>query len=268
MWELMYADDLVVTADTAEELERKIQEWQFYLEHGGLKFNSGKTETVVTTRQNDVTVNIEDRHGVELKQVKKFKYLGSTLQEGGACGTEVKERVKTAWKKWRDMSGIVRDKRMPVSLKAKIYRTVIRPVLLYGAETWALRKKEEMLLERTEMRMLRWILGITLKDRKRNEDIRQMTGVINISEKIREARLRWFGHIVRRDEDNIIKRAMVMPVTGKRSRGRQKLRWYDTIKRDLTNIGSNQNDALDRITWRRKIRAADPAVCGKKVERR
>jgi len=90
------------------------------------------------------------------------------------------------------------DRRMPIAVKGKVYRTMIRPALIYGSEAWTLRRREEERLERTEMRMLRWILGLTLKDRKRNDDIRCIIGVACITDKVREARLRWYGHIQRR----------------------------------------------------------------------
>ena len=57
-------------------------------------------------------------------------------------------------------------------LMARI-KTMIRPELIYGTEAWSLKRKEELLLERTEMRMLRWILGVTLTDKKRSEEIRR-----------------------------------------------------------------------------------------------
>src|SRR6218665_3591842 len=82
-------------------------------------------------------------------------------------------------------------------------RTMIRPVMMYGAEAWTLRRKEGKLLERTEMRMLRWILGISLKDMQRNENIRKKIGVACITDKIREARLRWYGHVERSGDNNI-----------------------------------------------------------------
>jgi len=77
-------------------------------------------------------------------------------------------------------------------------------------------------LERTEMRMLRWILGLTLRDRKRNDDIRRILGVVCITDKVREARLRWYGHVQRREEDSCVKRILEPNVGGQRSRGRQR----------------------------------------------
>ena len=72
-------------------------------------------------------------------------------------------------------------------LKAAVYKTVIRPVLMYGSETWALRKAEQNVLERTEMRILTWMMGIKRIEKIRKEEI--WAGVANISEKIREATL-------------------------------------------------------------------------------
>src|SRR6218665_3416810 len=109
---------------------------------------------------------------------------------------------------------------------------MIRPVMMYGAEAWTLRRKEEKFLERTEMRMLRWILGISLKDMQRNENIRKKIGVACITDKIREARLRWYGHVERSGDTNI-RRIMKSRVQGLRSRGRQKKRWMDMIQEDL-----------------------------------
>ena len=61
----------------------------------------------------------------------------------------MRQRVKVVWQKWREVSGVILDKKIPLKLRMKIYKTVLRPVLLYGAETWALRKKEEDILDRT-----------------------------------------------------------------------------------------------------------------------
>ena len=70
------------------------------------------------------------------------------------------------------------DRRMPVKLKGNVYKTVVRPALLYGAETWATARAQEARLEVNEMRMLRWMFGVTGRDTIRNEHIRGTTRVV------------------------------------------------------------------------------------------
>ena len=68
--------------------------------------------------------------------------------------------------------------------KAAVYNTVIRHVLMFGSETWALRNAGQHLLEIPEMRMFRWMMGIKRIEKIRNEEIRARAGVASISEKI------------------------------------------------------------------------------------
>ena len=116
-----------------------------------------------------------------------------------------------------------------LTLFYKLYMTVIRPVLLYGAECWTVRKKEEQILEKTEIRMLRRIKGVTLRDRVKSLDIRNELGVSSIQEKVREMRLRWYGHIQRMEENNKVRAVGDTRVPGKRPRGRPRGRWMDGI---------------------------------------
>ena len=95
--------------------------------------------------------------------------------------TEIAKRVGAGWMNWKKCSGVLCDKRMPVKLKGKVYRTVVRPAMLYGAETWATTKRQESRIEVNEMRMLRWMCGVTRKDKIRNEHIRGMTKVVQAS---------------------------------------------------------------------------------------
>src|SRR6218665_2263033 len=115
------------------------------------------------------------------------------------------------------------------------------------------------LLERAEMRMLRWILGVSLRDRRRNKDIREVLGVVCITDKVREAGMRWYGHVMRMEDGCCIKRIMNAEVYGRRSRVRQKKRWRDKIQEDLKTLKLKKEDADDRNKWRRRIRVADPS---------
>ena len=170
------------------------------MENKGLKVNIGKTEVLVSSRRG-TKVNIIDSQGTSLRQVNKIKYLGVTISEEGGSEEAVRARVSAAWGKWRDLSGVIIDNKMPRKLKIKLYMTFIRPVLLNGAECWTVIKKEERIPEKTEMRMLRRIKGVTLRDRVKSADITKGLGVSSTQEKVREMKLRWYGHTQRMEEN-------------------------------------------------------------------
>ncbi|KAK3524814.1 hypothetical protein QTP86_007598 [Hemibagrus guttatus] len=162
-----------------------------------MKVSCNKTEYMcVNEREGSGTVRLQ---GEEVKKVQEFKYLGSTVQSNGECGKEVKKRVQAGWNGWRKVSGVLCDRKISARLKGKVYRTVVRPAMLYGLETVSLRKRQESELEVAELKMLRFSLGVTRLDRIRNEYIRGTAHVGRLGDKVREARLRWFGHVQRRE---------------------------------------------------------------------
>ena len=132
----------------------------------------------------DETVKMEDTN---VPRVKKFKYLGSTVQESGSCEREVKKRVQAGWNGWRRVSGVICDRRLPARVKGKVYSSVVRPAMVYGLETVAVTKKQVK-----EMKMLRFAMGVTRKDKIRNEYIRGTVKVELLGIKMREGRLRWY----------------------------------------------------------------------------
>ena len=134
----------------------------------------------------------------EIPCTNTFKYLGSIFAAEGGTEADCKNRVRLSWNKWRETTGVICDKKVPVKLKVKIYLTVIKHTMLYCAECWAMRKKEEHLLNTTEMRILRWIQGISLKDHVRSEEIRKP-----IVEQVTKRRLSWYGQIKRRQPEDM-----------------------------------------------------------------
>ncbi|EYC26829.1 hypothetical protein Y032_0010g986 [Ancylostoma ceylanicum] len=138
-------------------------------------------------------------------QIHTYKYLGSTLTSVGSLLREVLGRVNAAWMKWRSMTGVLCDKSIPERFKSKIYRTVVPYVAFHGVECWAATKEIERRLNGMEMKILRWMAGVTRLDRVCNQDVRQRFGVAPITEKVRKARLRWCGHVLRADHDSICK---------------------------------------------------------------
>ncbi|KAK3524774.1 hypothetical protein QTP86_004220 [Hemibagrus guttatus] len=196
-WTMMFADDIVICSESREQVEENLERWRFALERRGMKVSRSKTEYMcVNEREGSGTVRLQ---GEEVKEVQEFKYLGSTVQSNGECGKEVKKRVQAGWNGWRKVWGVLCDRKISARIKGKVYRTVVRAAMLYGLETVSLRKRQESELEVAELKMLRFSLGVTRLDRIRNEYIRGTAHVGRLGDKVREARLRWFGHVQRRE---------------------------------------------------------------------
>ncbi|KAK3519689.1 hypothetical protein QTP70_000999 [Hemibagrus guttatus] len=199
-WTMMFADDIVICSESREQVEENLERWRFAMERRGMKVSRSKTEYMcVNEREGSGTVRLQ---GEEVKKVQEFKYLGSTVQSNGECGKEVKKRVQAGWNGWRKVSGVLCNRKISARIKGKVYRTVVRPAMMYGLETVSLRKRQESELEVAELKMLRFSLGVTRLDRIRNEYIRGTTHVGRLGDKVREARLRWFGHVQRRESED------------------------------------------------------------------
>ncbi|KAK3550755.1 hypothetical protein QTP70_004596 [Hemibagrus guttatus] len=151
-WTMMFADDIVICSESREQVEENLERWRFVLERRGMKVSRSKTEYMcVNEREGSGTVRLQ---GEEVKKVQEFKYLGSTVQSNGECGKEVKKRVQAGWNGWRKVSGVLFDRKISARIKGKVYRTVVRPAMLYGLETVSLRKRQEAELEVAELKML------------------------------------------------------------------------------------------------------------------
>ncbi|KAF3645685.1 putative pre-mRNA-processing factor 6-like [Capsicum annuum] len=167
------------------------------------------------------------------------------------------------WMKWKLASGVLCDKKVPPKLKGKFYRVVVRPALLYGAECWPVKNSHIQRMKVAEMRMLRWMCGLTRGDRVRNETIREKVGVTSVECKMRKARLRWFGHVKRRGMDAPVRRCERLALDDfRRGRGRPKKYWGEVIRRDMEQLQFTEDMTLDRKEWCEK-KMEYTLLCGK-----
>ena len=113
------------------------------------------------------------------------------------------------------------DYKIPIKLKGKFYRIAIRLAMLYGIECWVIKKMHIHKMSVMEMRMLRWISGNTRKDRIQNEKIRLNIGLTPIDVKMRESRLRLFGHVQRREINALARKSEFIQVEGTKKRWRK-----------------------------------------------
>ena len=196
-----------------------LETWRNALEERGMRISRPKTQFMDFNfgQDNGQETKPVKILGEERQRVHHFKYLGSRMEETGGMATEITQIVSAAWINWKICSGVLCDRRMPVNLKGKFKKTVVRPALLYGSETWATTKGQEARLEINEMRMLRWMCGVTRRDTIRNEHIRGTTRVVQAG------------------------------------RGRPNLRWKDACNRDMTQTGLKEDNAANRAEWRTKL---------------
>ena len=254
-WDMMFADDVALCGNSCEEVEEHLEEWRREMENRGLKVSRQKTEYLCMGEPG--TAGEVWMEGERLKEAKEFKYLGSTVQQSEGSDKEVVKRIQAGWAAWRRITGVMCDRRVPGKVKGRMFKTMVRPAMLYGMEAVAVTKAQEKKMEVAEMRMLRFSVGKTRMDRVRNEVIRTTLKVGELSGKLRETRLRWYGYVLRRDEEYVGQRTKRM-VAGTRGRGRPKWRWMDCVREDLRVAGVMDKDALGRPNWRRRTHTGDP----------
>ena len=195
----LFADDIVICKENRKEVEQRLKCWRYALERTGMKVSRSKTKYLCVNGGNDEeTVKMEDTN---VPRVKEFKYLGSTVQKSGSCEREIKRKMQAGWNKWRKVSGVICDRRLPARVKGKVYRSVVRPAMVYGLETVAVTKKQVEEMKVAEIKMLRFAMGVMRKDKIRNEYIRDTVKVEWLGMKMREGRLKWYGHVMRRGQE-------------------------------------------------------------------
>ena len=150
------------------------------------------------------------------------------MEEEGGMESEITKRMGVGWKNWKKCSG-----------GQQCYN---------GEETWATMKRQEKRIEVTEMRMLRWMCGVTRKDKIRNEHIRGTTRVAQASKKITERRLNWYGHVMRRDDEHILRKVLRADIPGKRKRGRHKMETRVSVIPATLHDGKSQRKSIECMT--------------------
>ncbi|XP_070035945.1 uncharacterized protein [Nicotiana tomentosiformis] len=233
-WCMLLADDIVLTNEMRGCVNKRLEVWRQTLESKGFKLSRTKIEYLEckfsdASGEADMDVRLDSQ---VIPKRGSFKYLGSIIQWDGEIDEDVTHRIGVGWMKWRLASGVMCDKKVPPKLKGKFYRAVVRPPKLYGAECWAAEKSQTQKMKVVEMRMLRWMYGHTRLDKIRKDDIQEKVGVAPMDDKMREVRLRCFGHVRRRSIYAPVRRCEQLTLASSLPlRGRGKVCVHSTLPR-------------------------------------
>jgi len=184
----------------------------------------------------------------------KFCYLGDILSVDGDADASAENRIQIGWNNFRQLIPLLSNKDMSLKVRGRLYSQCVLSSMLHRSETWPVRKENEVALQRAEMRMVRWMCGMKLQDRIPSKWRRVRLGLDDIISVLQQSRLRWYGHVVRKESNDWVKKCMEYEVEGSRPRGRRKKTWGEIVKKDCQACGSNREDAMDRNRWMKQTR--------------
>ena len=185
----------------------------------------------------------------KIKQVQKFKYLGSVLTEDGKCDAEIKRRIGLAKDAFQKLSKVLRDRKVSRTTKKRVLYCYVIPVLLYGSESWTISSRMRRRLEAIEMWFYRRMLRISWTQHVSNyEVLRRMQTRRRLMLDIRKRQLKFLGHIMRKEGlENLILTGLI---EGGRDRGEQRATYLTGLSEWMTgrSMGEAGSQALLRAS--------------------
>ncbi|XP_056006866.1 uncharacterized protein LOC130050677 [Ostrea edulis] len=191
-----------------------------------------------------------------MEVVGSFCYLGDMLSAAGGCDIAATTRVKTAWKKFRELLPVLTSRHLSYKTRGRVYNTCVRSAMLHASETWALTKPNLHRLLRNDRAMIRQICNIKPEDMATvsSTELLGRLGIDDLDLVLRERRLRWYGHVVR--FSSAVKCALNVQVPGRRRVGRPMLSWRELTEKDRREWKLSTADLQDRKEWRSEVRSA------------
>ena len=176
--------------------------------------------------------------------LSKFSHLGDRLNANGGCETVVTARTRIGWIKFRECSEMLKGRRFSLKMKGKVCKSCVRSAMLYGSEAWCLREKEMAILRKTERAMIRAMCGVKLLDRRNSEELMYILSIKESLDRMAKARsVWWYSHVLRKEDENVIVKALKFEVSGSRGRERPKPTWKKQVENEMKKNGLVKEDA-------------------------
>ena len=188
----------------------------------------------------------------QLKQVKRFVYLGSTITEDGRCDEEIKRRIGTAKTTFNTMRNILTNININLDTRKRTMKAYIWSTLMYGSETWTISSKNKQKLEVMEMWLYRRMLRIPWTAHMTNQQVLELANSKRtLITTIRERQLNFLGHVLRRHTYEHL--SLTGSIEGRKARGRPRWKFISSIL-DHLQLGIKPSEfiqmAEDRQRWK------------------
>ena len=202
----------------------------------------------------------------QICRIGHSKFCYNIIENNNRNDRSIKERIQTGNKAYYANLQMLKSKIISRRSKLQIYKTLIRPVVTYGAETWMLTAVEKNALRRFERKVLRKIYGPVVDKVvwpiRYNNELCELIGGEDIVRFVKAQRIQWLSHVERMDETVMLKRVLKGKLYAMRRIGRPKIRWLEDVITDLRRMGISgwmdgwMEKARNRDHWRRIVEEA------------